>query len=216
MKALLPAREIYVDGERVEQVVYTDLLLREVIANAMIHQDLTVRGAGPRIEVFSDRIEVTNPGDSLVATDRLINHPSLTRNPALAELMRRMRLCEMNGTGWDRIAMETESSHLPSPVIEMDPDAMRVTILGPRKLTAMTREQQLWAVYTHACLLYANHIHLTNSSLRERFGISARNSSQVSRLIASTVDDGLIVMYDETAGKRNRSYVPYWAKATPR
>lgn len=75
LKALLPAREVYIDGERTEQLVYSDLLLREVLANAMVHQDLTVRGSGPRVEVFGDRIEVSNPGVSLVAADRLINHP---------------------------------------------------------------------------------------------------------------------------------------------
>ncbi len=213
LKALLPAREVYVNGERTEQLVYSDLLLREVLANAMVHQDLTVRGAGPRVEVFGDRIEVTNPGASLVAADRLINHPPIARNAMLSNLMLQMRLCENHGTGWDRIAMETEAAGLPSPVIHMDDDAMRVTILGPRKLTSMRQEDQTWAVYAHACLQYANHQHLTNGSLRARFGIATQNSSQVSRLISTAMGDGLIELFDDTVGTKSRSYVPYWAKS---
>ncbi|KSU54811.1 hypothetical protein AS029_07645 [Microbacterium enclense] len=212
LKAVLPAREVYVNGERTEQLVYTDLLLREVLANAMVHQDLTVRGSGPRVEIFNDRIEVSNPGRSLVAVDRLINHPPLARNSALANLMLQMRLCENHGTGWDRIAMETEDAGLPSPTVQSDDDSMRVTILGPRKLTTMQREDQKWIVYAHACLQYANHKHLTNGSLRDRFGISTRNSSQVSRLIAYAVEDGLIELFDESVGTKSRSYVPYWAR----
>lgn len=212
LKALLPAREIYRDGERLEEVVFSDLLLRETIANALIHQDLTVRGAGPRIEVFTDRIEITNPGVPLIAPDRMLNSPPVSRNPALARLMRQMRLCEEYGTGWDRIATETENAGLPAPLVETQDNSLRVTILGPRKLTAMAKNDQLWAVYLHACLQWANTRHLTNASLRERFGISSSNSAQVSRLIGNAVEAKLIVLYDETVGHKAKSYVPYWAR----
>jgi hypothetical protein len=90
---------------------------------------------------------------------------------------------------------------------------MRVAVLGPRKLTAMSREDQLWAVYIHACLMWANSTQLTNTSLRERFGIAARNTSQVSRLIASALEAGYIALYDESVGNKARSYVPKWAKS---
>jgi len=55
---------------------------------------MTVRGAGPQIELFSDRIEITNPGSPLVQTDRMIDLPPQSRNEALAFLMRRMNICE--------------------------------------------------------------------------------------------------------------------------
>ena len=36
--------------------------VREILANALIHQDLAVTGSGPVVEVFSDRVDFTNPG----------------------------------------------------------------------------------------------------------------------------------------------------------
>ncbi|MDT0210488.1 RNA-binding domain-containing protein [Curtobacterium sp. BRD11] len=213
VKAILPAREIYVEGERRTEEVFTDLLLREVIGNALIHQSFTDTGNGPLIEVFSDRVEVTNAGPPLLPIDRLINLPAVSRNGKLAGMMRRMNLCEENGTGWDKIASETERAGLPSPKVEVVEHATRVIVYGPRKLTAMQREDKVRAVYFHACLRWASYERLTNASLRSRFGISASNSSQVSRLISDAIEAGQIALYDDTVGHRAKSYVPYWAAA---
>lgn len=75
LDALLPSKEVIIDAVRKTMTVYPKLALREVIANALIHQDFSVSGAGPVIEVFRDRIEVTNPGTPLVDIDRIIDNP---------------------------------------------------------------------------------------------------------------------------------------------
>ena len=41
-------------------------VVRELVANALIHQDFFVTGTGPMVEIFDDRIEITNPGAPLV------------------------------------------------------------------------------------------------------------------------------------------------------
>lgn len=216
VKAILPARETYVDGERRTEEVFTDLLLREVIGNALIHQSFVDTGNGPLVEVFEDRVEVTNAGAPLLPIDRLINLPAVSRNGKLAGMMRRMNLCEENGTGWDKIASETERAGLPAPKVEVVEHATRVIVYGPRKLTAMQREDKVRAVYFHACLRWASYDRLTNASLRSRFGISASNSSQVSRLINDAIEAGQIALYDDTVGHRAKSYVPYWAATDQR
>lgn len=210
LQLVLPAREVYIEGQRHVEQTYSDLLLREALANALIHQDLTIRGSGPRIEVFSDRVEITNPGAPLIAADRVLNHPAVSRNPALGRRMRDLGLCEEHGTGWDRMAMETEVAGLPSPRIEVHEQATRVTLFGPRKLTKMERRDQLWAVYMHACLQWAKTEHLTNASLRERFDVSSSNSAQVSRLLSAALEAGYIRVFDASVGSRAKSYVPYW------
>jgi predicted HTH transcriptional regulator len=78
------------------------LAIRELVANAMIHQDMTITGAGPQIEMFSDRIEISNPGIPLVQPDRMVDLPPRSRNAALATLMRRMGFCEEQGSGLDK------------------------------------------------------------------------------------------------------------------
>ena len=64
------------------------------MANALIHQDLSITGTSPLIEIFLDRIEITNPGILLIPKDRLIDFPPKSRNEDLASMMRRMHFCE--------------------------------------------------------------------------------------------------------------------------
>lgn len=76
---------------------------REVIANSLIHQDLYITGTTPVVEIFDNRIEVTNPGTSLVDVLRIIDNPPKSRNEKQASLMRRLKMCEelgRDGTGW--------------------------------------------------------------------------------------------------------------------
>ena len=58
----VPVREEIVDGLRRERTEYPEIAVRELVANALVHQDLSVHGAGPMVEVFTDRIEISNPG----------------------------------------------------------------------------------------------------------------------------------------------------------
>jgi len=73
------------------------------IANSLIHQDLYITGAAPVVEIFDNRIEVTNPGIPLVDVLRIIDNPPKSRNEKLASLMRRLKMCEELGRGWDRM-----------------------------------------------------------------------------------------------------------------
>ena len=63
--------------------------IRELVANALIHQDFFSTGTGPMAEIFNDRIEITNPGKSLVSPDRFVDMPPKSRNEKLASLLRR-------------------------------------------------------------------------------------------------------------------------------
>jgi predicted HTH transcriptional regulator len=90
--AAVPAHEAIIDGVRRNVPMVPEIALREVIANALIHQDLTTGGAGPLIEIYADRVEVTNPGEPLVEPDRFLDAPPRSRNEALASLMRRLRI----------------------------------------------------------------------------------------------------------------------------
>lgn len=79
-----PRNEVIEKALRREVKMYPALSIRELIANAVIHQDLNEIGTGPMVEIFSDRLEVTNPGRPLVSTIRFIDSPPQSRNEALA------------------------------------------------------------------------------------------------------------------------------------
>lgn len=52
---------------------------------------------------------------------------------------------------------------------------------------------------------------MTNSSLRDRFGILEKNSATASRIIREAMEDGLVKPYDLNQGKKYAKYLPHWA-----
>jgi ATP-dependent DNA helicase RecG len=204
----LPQIEV-LDPVRHVEYAYPVVALRELLINTLVHQDLWVRGAGPMIEVFSNRIEFTNPGAPLVDTDRFLDSPPKSRNEKLAALTRRAGFCEERGTGVDKIVAEVELAHLPAPKFEARIDNTIVTLYGPRPFDEMSREDRSRAVYLHACLQYVNGLEISNATIRERFQVT--DPSKVSRLLNDGVKAGRLRLLDSEVGFKSRRYVPYWA-----
>lgn len=208
----LPANEVIKDALRVEEKMYPKLAIRELVANALIHQDLFVRGAGPLVEIFSCRMEITNPGRPLIEPIRFIDHPPQSRNEKLASLMRRMNICEERGSGVDRAIGEIEVYQLPAPEFQAENDFMRVTLFSHRMLSSMDRKDRVRACYQHCCLRYVCREYMTNTSLRKRLGIEDKNYSIASRIIKDTIDATLIKVSDpDNKSPRDRKYIPFWA-----
>ncbi len=211
IELLIPSREKMVDGIQRKRIAYPTLVIREAIANAMIHQDLSSPGAGPLIEVFTDRIEITNVGDSLVDIYRIIDNPPKSRNEKLTSLMRKLGLCEDLGSGWDRMVALCESQWLPVPKIENFENRTRVTLVYEKVFTNLTMEERLWALYMHACIKYVQSEQLSNSSLRKRFGLKDSSSGSISRLIKEAVQRAYIKPVNPDTAPRYMRYIPYWA-----
>lgn len=57
----LPVYEIIDLALREKTTMYPEIAIREFVANSLIHQDYSITGAGVMIEIFTDRIEITNP-----------------------------------------------------------------------------------------------------------------------------------------------------------
>lgn len=210
LTALLPRNEVIGKALRREVPMYPDLAVRELIANALIHQDFSITGAGPMVEVFADRMEITNPGRALVDVNRFLDSPPRSRNEGLASFMRRVGICEERGSGVDKVVFETELYQLPAPRWELPDDSLRVLLFAHRALKDMDKNDKAHACYLHACLRYVMRDPMSNSSLRERFGIEQQNSADASRIIADAVKSGLIKQYGDVRGKHGK-YVPYWA-----
>ena len=208
---ILPANEIIEKALRKTVPMFPDLAIRELVANALIHQDFLVTGAGPMIEIFDDRIEITNPGEPLVDTQRFLDTPPRSRNETLASLMRRVRICEERGSGIDKVVLQVELFQLPAPLFEVPLDSTRAVLFAHKTLADMDGEERVRACYLHACLKYVMRDFLTNASLRERFGIKQNNKAIASRHIREAVDAGMIKPFDKNAARKLMKYVPYWA-----
>ncbi len=209
---LLPSNEVVGQALRKDVPMFPELAIRELVANAVIHQDFYVTGTSPMIEILSNRMEITNPGLPLVNTDRFLDSPPKSRNEALASFMRRIGVCEERGSGVDKVVFQTELYQLPAPLFEASEEHTRAVLFAHRELKDMDKDDRIRACYLHACLKYVARDFMTNTTLRDRFGIESQNSATASRIIRETADAQLIRPYDETSGKKFMKYIPFWAR----
>lgn len=207
--SLLPRNEFIGKAFREERPLYPAIAIRELVANALIHQDMTITGAGPLVEMFSDRLEITNPGLPLVLPERFLDFPPRSRNEALASLMRRMRLCEEQGTGIDKVIFAVELHQLPAPDFRVEGDAVRAVLYAPRRFADMTPQERIRACYQHAALKYVCGQRMKNSTLSERLGIDPQNTAQTSVVIRQALVAQVIRAADPAHPRAG--YVPYWA-----
>ncbi len=208
---LLPRNEQIGQALRREVRMYPEIAVRELVANALIHQDFSLSGTGPMVEVFPDRIEITNPGTPLIDTLRFIDEPPRSRNEALASLMRRLNICEERGSGVDKVIFQVELFQLPAPDFQVTSTHTKAVLYASKKLTEMDQQDRVRACYQHACLCWVSNKTMTNATLRERFGISEANAAAVSRIIRETLDAGLIKRSDpDSTSRKHARYVPFW------
>lgn len=208
---LLPNNEVIGKALRKEVPMLPEIAVRELVANAIIHQDFYVTGTAPLVEIFTNRMEITNPGLPLIKTERFLDSPPRSRNEALASFMRRIGVCEERGSGIDKVVFQAELYQLPAPIFEKTDEHTHAVIFAHREFKGMDKDDRIRACYLHACLRHVQLDFLTNTTLRERFGIDAKNSATVSRIIRDTLDAGLIKCHDESVGSRARKYQPCWA-----
>jgi len=207
----LPQNEVIEDAIRKEVKLVSEIVIRELLANALIHQDLDISGAGPSVEIYSNRVEISNPGDPIVPVDRFIDGYQ-SRNERLADLMRRFGICEEKSSGIDRVVAEVEIRQLPAPKFMVLFNRTVVVIHGHRLFRDMDPSDRIRACYQHCVLQWVLNKQMTNQSLRERFGVSKNTGNTVSKIISDAVTQGLIQM-DPGApdSKKYARYIPFWA-----
>jgi predicted HTH transcriptional regulator len=208
----LPQSEEIHKALRIDVPRYPEIAVRELIANALIHQDFDATGSGPMVEIFDDRIEITNPGAPLIDVQRFLDLPPRSRNEKLAHLMRRLKICEERGSGIDKVFTSVEAFQLPAPDFQDLGDHTKAILLAPKKFSHMTKGERARACYQHAGLQWISNRQMTNETLRVRFGFADGNQAMASRIISDTLASGLIKQYDpDNTSRRHARYIPYWA-----
>ena len=211
IKAQLPSNEVIKDALRTDVRLIPEDAIRELVANALIHQDLSIRGASVMIEVYSNRIEISNPGDPVVPVERFIDGYQ-SRNERLATMMRRFGICEEKSSGIDRVVQAAEVNDLPAPDFRKVHRRTVAILSGPKKFDDMDREERVRACYQHCSLKWVMSESMTNQSLRKRFRLPESKSAIASQVIAATMDAKL-VRADEAVGASRKfaRYLPFWA-----
>lgn len=126
----LPSNEVLGDTFRKEVKMFPEIAIRELIANSLIHQDFKVSGSSPSIEIFKDRIEISNPGNPIIDTLRLIDEMPRSRNEVLASYMKRMGICEERGSGIDKVINASEVWQLPAPKFISESNYFKATLFA--------------------------------------------------------------------------------------
>lgn len=211
INGLVPSNEVIEQALRREVKMFPEVAVRELVANALIHQDFTESGTSVMVEIYDDRMEISNPGLPFISPDRFIDEYQ-SRNERLADLMRRLGICEEKGSGVDKVVHSAEIFQLPAPDFRVGERRTSAVLFAHTEIDRMARNDRIRACYQHCCLRYVMNEKMTNQSLRERFKLSEDKSATVSQIIAATIEAGKIKLADPAqVSTRYRSYVPFWA-----
>lgn len=209
--AQLPQNEVIEDALRKEVKLVPEIAIRELVANALIHQDVRMTGVSVMVEIYSNRVEISNPGEPVVPVERFIDGYQ-SRNERLADLMRRMGVCEEKSSGIDRVVQAAEVYQLPAPDFRAGHRRTAVTIYGPREFEGMDRADRIRACYQHCALRWVMSERMTNESLRERFHLPENKRAITSQIIAATMEASLIKADEKVGSSRKYArYLPFWA-----
>ncbi len=95
--------------------------LREAIVNSVVHRDYFEKGANIIVEIFDDRLTISNPGGLVKGLNLYeLGTKSITRNPLISLIMLRAKYIEKLGTGINRIQTALENAGLPKATFDID------------------------------------------------------------------------------------------------
>lgn len=206
----LPLNEVVGEALRREVRMFPEIAIRELVANALVHQDFNETGTSVMVEIYDDRIDISSPGLPLIPENRFVDEYK-SRNERLADLMRRMRICEEKGSGIDKVVKSTEEFQLPPPSFKSSNLRTTVTLYAHKEFAKMEPSERVWACYLHSCLKVLSNGKMTNQSLRERFKLADSKAATVSQIISAAVVEGLVKPDSDTQSKKYAKYLPFWA-----
>ena len=201
----------HIEVKRTTIPTYPRVAIRELAANLCVHQDFAITGMPITIEIFDNRLVMTNPGICLNDVNRLIDLPPHSRNEEMAQLMLQLDLCERRGSGYDRAVEAIEAMLLPAYKVQSGDDYTRVFLYPKKDVRDMTKEERIQACYQHTCLLYEDNVAVTNQTMRDRFGLDSKGTKMISHIISDTIERGLIRPENpERNSKRYATYIPFY------
>lgn len=158
---VLPKQSFFIDKSpiRIDEYVYPMDVLREAIVNALIHRDYTDSIGEISIFIFSDRIEITNPGrlpDKLVkGKNEVMSHISILRNPLMAEIFYIGGYMEKTGRGMELISnrMKAIGKKLPEWTSTGDSTTLKIfnkphVVLFNNRISAFLKDYSINDIFT--------------------------------------------------------------------
>jgi len=160
--------------------LYDEIVVRELLVNALVHRPYTQRG-DIFLNLHPDRLEVVNPGLlPLGVTPQNLLHTTVRRNEHLARVFHDLKLMEREGSGYDRMYEVLLSQGKPVPEPKEGPDRFEVTvrrrILNPQVIDFLAKADQTFQLSQRERIvlgLLAQHEALTARELAKALGLSS-------------------------------------------
>lgn len=128
-------------GPRKEIWEIPETVFKETLINALSHRDYYDKGAVIHIEVYDDRVEISNPGGLVSAIpESEFGKRSHSRNPLIFGLFARMHLVEQVGSGIGRIQDLMKAAGLPEPDFRKD-GFFTVILKRPAQISVHTTQK---------------------------------------------------------------------------
>ncbi|MDK1716591.1 ATP-binding protein [Dellaglioa algida] len=207
----LPYKEDYMDSIRRNLPMFPKIAIRELIANALVHQNFNIHGSRPLVEIYDNRIEISNPGAPIIEPERFLDSKPKSRNDELANLLGKLHVVESRGTGIDKVVNSLEQNALPAlSIIIQGSDTTVIKLSEKKKFKDMSITEKNQSIYWHSCLRYVEDLQIDNKTLRNRFKLDGNSTKLMSYAIINAQEANLIKPYDPNAGRKFMKYIPFW------
>ncbi|WKZ79135.1 MAG: ATP-binding protein [Fimbriimonadaceae bacterium] len=172
--------------QRQDQPLIPEVVIRESVVNALMHRNYSIRQPVQIIR-YSNRIEIRNPGHSLVPDERLGEPGSLHRNEKIAAVLHDVGFAETKGSGIRTMIEAMNRANLSEPILESDRVGNRfaVTLFTHHLLG---KEDVEWLSQFSDCSLSEDEAHIlivtrelglvNNSIVRTLFKIDTLTASR--------------------------------------
>ena len=169
-----------------------DIALREAIVNAVCHRDYFEKGANVMIEIFDDRVEISNPGGLPSGLDaKEFGTKSVVRNPVIASLLNRADYIEQIGTGINRIKNSVKE-HGQGNVEFYYNNFFVVTFTRTKKVTEKVGEKVGKSLTKNQRLIIKSMVENPNISAKDFSGIIGISQRKIEENISKLKKKGLL------------------------
>ena len=190
----IPLKALIVRTKRVETYGYPEDAIRELVANAVIHRDYMISETYTQVSVFSNRVEISNPGNLPPGvTIENIKDAQFSRNQVIAGILKDMDYLEEYGRGIDIVFSRMEERGFLPPIFKNLSNSFKVILFGETFKDLNERQIQIWN-------RLQEERRLTSKKCREMLpGVSR---ATIGNDLKGLVDIGLIV----PKGSSNNTY----------
>lgn len=219
IKNKLPVRGmIGPDGKRQDYLVIPEIAIREALANAIVHRDYATNSSRIQVDIYANRIEITNPGRSLMPIDELESTQSVTRNPLVMNFFKENGYTEQKARGIRTIKQTIREAGLQAPVFEnISGQSFKVTLFTSAFISADDKKWlKRFSKYDLKdrqlnCLIYLRHHNedgVNNSTYRELNGMnSVGDDKMANRELVGMVKMGILKA--EGIGRYRKYYLKF-------